>query len=91
LPAAEPIQRGARRLSAGDPAAGLKEFRAILDRDPNNVRVQVNAGVAYIAVGNMGTAIRVTRDYPDDAGAHYVLGIAYKQIDDLAPASAELE
>jgi Flp pilus assembly protein TadD len=59
------------------------------------VRVQVNAGVAYIVAGNMETAIkelsRVTRDHPDDAGAHYDLGIAYKQIDDLPHASAELE
>jgi tetratricopeptide (TPR) repeat protein len=78
-------------VRSGDPAAGLKEFRRILAHDPKNLQVQVNVGFAYIAAGDFKAAIQHLSNYPNDAGAHYDLGIAYKQTDDLPRATAEFE
>jgi tetratricopeptide (TPR) repeat protein len=78
-------------VRSGDPAAGLKEFRSILAHDPKNLQVQVNVGFAYIAAGDFKTAIQHLSKYPNDAGAHYDLGIAYKQTDDLPRATKEFE
>ena len=37
---------------SGDAAGGLREFRKILQQDPNDVHVQVNLGYAYIGLGD---------------------------------------
>jgi tetratricopeptide (TPR) repeat protein len=44
-------------VKAGNPAAGLVEFKSLV-RDPDNVNVQVNVGWAYIGAGDYKEAIR---------------------------------
>lgn len=82
-------------IKCGDFTGGLAQFKKILERDPNNVHVQVNVGYAYIGAGDYKEAIRylsnVAANHPDAADAHYDLGIAYKQTDDLQHARTELE
>lgn len=96
-PASTPARNGyaSMLIKCGDPAGGLVQFRKILEREPDNVRVQVNVGYAYIGAGDYKEAIRylsqVVKKHPEAGDAHYNLGVAYKEDDDLAHARTELE
>ena len=65
-------------VNSGDPVGGLAEFKKVLQREPDNVHVQVNVGYAYIGAGNYKAAIeelsQVTRNHADDGGGPFRFG-----------------
>lgn len=79
-PIAERHAAGIAAMRGGRAAEAAPHFRAVLDRDPDNVAALANLGSALLATGEMAAALdpldRAARLAPGHAGIHHNRGNA---------------
>ena len=86
---------GQVRARTGDPRAGAKAFRRVIQLAPDVADGYVHLGNTYLRIGRTSQAIEVYREglarQPNDALLHFNLGVAVRQAGDIDAATAEFQ
>lgn len=89
------MREGLELFNAGDYEGAARDFRRVLEMDPDNVTAHLSVGSAYLRLDRISEAARTFRRAidiePDNAVAHVGLGQTYLLYNDLAAAEEELE
>jgi predicted TPR repeat methyltransferase len=86
---------GQVRARIGDPRAGAKAFRRVIQLAPDVADGYVHLGNTYMRLGRVSQAVDVYREglarLPQDALLHFNLGVAIRQAGNIDDAIAEFQ